>query len=175
MKGLWVCFGLVALQIAPASAQTAWQSRDGHVSVTLPEGWESFDEPGYEFFSESYIDDKSVATCEAKAQIYPNASGVVQQALNRRSAQATAETVGVSGRGTRFSNTRMSDGVQIVEFGFEAEEPGSKFEFSIVQFGFVLKQELHGYVFSCIAPFPVTMTTREEILDLLHSIAIERE
>lgn len=165
--------GALAAFAAPAHAQKTWTSADNVVTLAVPKGWETFQEPGYDFFSEAYIDDKAVANCYVKMKSATTAKGATQDQLNAFPAGKTAETVKASGPITHFSNARQMSGVRLLEFTFEPIEDGLRLEESIIQFGYINGAMTAAFQLTCAAPKPLTPQISKDLKALLDSITIK--
>lgn len=173
MKRLALISLLMLAVSGNAFAQTPWQGAEGSVKLTVPDGWETFDEPDYAFFSETYIDNEPVANCYAKTQGLPNASGASQEQYNAFAANKTADTLIVKAPITRFSNTKMIKGVRFLEYTYEIAEKDTPLEMYITQFGFVKGTTAHAYQFTCAGPKPLAPKVKAGIETLLNSITLD--
>jgi hypothetical protein len=169
-----LAIALAFAAMAPAAhAQQQWKSADGSVTMMVPAGWETFDEPEHAFYFGIYVDNKPVANCFAKVQSLPNASGAPQEKYNTFAAGKTAETVAIDERVTRFSNSRVIAGVRVLEFAIETKEDDHVLDMSVVQFGFVKGIMAHAFSITCAGPKPLPADAAKDIDAFLGSIRID--
>lgn len=168
---------LVTLAPAARAQPDTWTTAAGHVSLSIPEAWSSWeDEDGYDLVLEAYDDDdRPLLGCYIKTSEIANPSGATQADYNQSTTSRTAESIAARTGGAKIldqSHTLVS-GVDVFRFTLQTQEERGKEETTHVQFGVVTDTRIHAVAMSCAGPSPMPVATRKAIDALLNSLKIK--